>query len=101
VTNTFSTDLNGVLIDDQAHNANASKIAVGINGNGSITLGGAMYFPNADVTYSGTAQNTNTTCAEVIGKTLTVGGNTSATYLNTQGCAPGTVAHSQVVALVE
>jgi hypothetical protein len=97
-TNTFSSDLNGVLIDDQAQNTNPNKISVSINGGGTSTLGGALYFPNADVSWGGTAQNINTNCTEVIANTLTINGNA---YISTQNCAPGTVAHSQVVALVQ
>jgi hypothetical protein len=97
-TNTFSADLNGVLIDDQAQNANRNKIAVSISGSGTSTLGGAMYFPNADVSWGGTTQNINTTCTEVIANTLTINGNA---FMSTQNCAPGTIAHSQVVALVQ
>jgi hypothetical protein len=96
-SNTFSSDLNGVLIDDQAQNANGSKIAVNISGGATSSFGGAMYFPNADVSYGGGVQNTNTTCTEVIANTITINGNA---YLSTNNCAPGTVAHSQVVALV-
>ena len=97
-TNTFSADLNGVLIDDQAQNANPNKIAVSITGGGTSTFGGALYFPNADVSWGGTAQNINTTCTEVIANTLTINGNA---YLSTDNCAPGTVAFTQVVALVQ
>jgi hypothetical protein len=97
-SNLFSHDLDGVLIDDQAQNANASKIAVNISGGGTSTFGGALYFPYADVSYGGSVQNTNTTCTEVIAKTLTINGDS---YLSTQNCASGTVAHSQVVALVQ
>jgi Flp pilus assembly protein TadG len=95
-TNATSSHLNGVLIDDQA--PNKSKNAATINGGGTVTLGGAMYFPNVDVTYGGTAANANTTCAEVIANTLTINGNA---YMSTQNCAPGTIAHTQVVALVQ
>jgi hypothetical protein len=97
-TNTFSSALNGVLIDDQANNANPNKVAVNINGGGTSTLGGALYFPNADVSWGGTAQNISTSCTDVIAKTLTINGNA---YLSTQNCAPGTVARNQVVALVQ
>ena len=45
--NTFSSALNGVLIDDQA--PNKSKNNVTVNGGGTVKLGGAMYFPNVDV----------------------------------------------------
>jgi hypothetical protein len=95
--NTFSSDLNGVLIDDQAQNVNGSKIAVTIGG-GTSSFGGAMYFPHADVSWGGNVQNTNTTCTEVIANTLTINGNA---YMSTNNCAPGTVAFTQVVALVQ
>ncbi len=91
-TNTFSSDLNGVLIDDQATGA------VTINGNGTVQLGGAMYFPNTDVSFGGTAQPANTTCSEVIAQTLNM---TGSAYLSTDGCVPSTIAYSQVVALVQ
>ncbi|MGY2805166.1 pilus assembly protein TadG-related protein [Bradyrhizobium sp. USDA 4506] len=88
--------LAGVLIDDQA--PNKSNNAVTVNGNGAtVNLGGAMYFPNVDVTWSGTSANANTTCSQVIANTLTMTGNA---YLNTNGCVPGTVAKTQVVLLV-
>jgi hypothetical protein len=97
--NSFSAALNGVLIDDQARNdANPNKIAVSITGGGTSTLGGALYFPHADVSWGGTSQNINTTCTEVIANTLTINGNA---YMSSDNCAPGTVAHTQVVALVE
>ncbi|SFI16799.1 pilus assembly protein TadG-related protein [Bradyrhizobium sp. Gha] len=91
-TNTFSSTLNGVLIDDQ------STAAVSIGGNGVIKLAGAMYFPKADVSFGGTSQPTNTTCSEVIAKTLTM---TGTPYLSTDSCAPSTIAYTQVVALVQ
>jgi Flp pilus assembly protein TadG len=91
-TNTFSSALNGVLIDDQATGN------VTINGNGTVALGGAMYFPKTDVSFSGTVQPTNTTCSEVIAKTLNMSGSA---YLSTDGCVPSTIAYSQVVALVQ
>jgi hypothetical protein len=91
-TNTTSSHLNGVLIDDQATGN------VTVNGNGSVKLGGAMYFPKADVSWGGTAANSFTTCSMVIAKTLTINGNA---YLSTNGCDPGTIAKTQVVALVQ
>jgi hypothetical protein len=94
--NTTSSDLNGVLIDDQA--PHKSNNAVTINGGGTVNLGGAMYFPNVDVSWGGTAANTNTTCSEVIANTITITGNA---YMSTQNCAPGTIAYTQVVALVQ
>jgi hypothetical protein len=94
--NTTSSDLNGVLIDDQA--PNQSNNAVNVNGGGSSTLGGAMYFPNVDVTWNGTAQNSNTTCSAVIANTLTMSGDA---YMSTDGCVAGTFARTQVVSLVQ
>ncbi|WP_234680989.1 pilus assembly protein TadG-related protein [Bradyrhizobium monzae] len=94
VTNTFSSDLNGVLIDDQA--PTKSKNAVTINGGGAVALGGAVYFPFVDVTWNGGTQSSNTTCSEVIAKTLTMSGGG---FLSTQGCGP--VAYTQVVGLVQ
>lgn len=93
VTNTFSSDLNGVLIDDQA--PTKSSNAVTINGGGTVSLGGAAYFPHVDVTWNGGTQSSNTTCSEVIAKTLTMSGGG---FLSTQGCGP--VAYTQVVGLV-
>jgi Putative Flp pilus-assembly TadE/G-like len=95
-SNTFSSALDGVLIDDQA--PNKSNNAVTVNGGGTVKLGGAMYFPNVDVSWGGTTASTNTTCAEVIANTLTINGNA---YMSTQNCAPGTIAYTQVVALVQ
>jgi Flp pilus assembly protein TadG len=95
-TNATYPELSGVLIDDQA--PHKSNLAVNVNGGGTVTLGGAMYFPNVDVTWSGTAQNANTTCSQVIANSLTMSGNA---YMSTQGCAPGTIAYTQVVVLVQ
>ncbi|MGY4320578.1 pilus assembly protein TadG-related protein [Bradyrhizobium sp. JR3.5] len=96
-TNATYPALAGVLIDDQA--PNKSKNAVTVNGNSNmIDLGGAMYFPNVGVTWSGTGANANTTCSEVIANTLTM---TGSAYLSTNGCVPGTVARTQVVYLVQ
>jgi hypothetical protein len=97
-TNTFSSALNGVLIDDQAQNPNPNKVAVTVNGNGTVKLGGAMYFPHADVSWGGTAASDFTTCSMVVANTLTINGNA---YLSTAGCAKNTIAETQVVALVE
>jgi len=92
LNNATYPDLNGVLIDDQ------SSSAVKINGGGTVALGGAMYFPKADVRWNGTTASTNTTCSEVIAKTIDMSGGG---YLNTQGCPPSVVAYTQVVQLVQ
>jgi hypothetical protein len=94
-TNTPFPDLSGVLIDDQAPNKNNNKVT--INGSGNVALGGAMYFPNVDVTWSGTTANANTTCSEVIANSLTMSGGAN---MSSQNCAPLTVSHTQVVTLV-
>ncbi|MBR1279256.1 pilus assembly protein TadG-related protein [Bradyrhizobium sp. AUGA SZCCT0283] len=97
-TNTFDSDLNGVLIDDHARNdANPNKIAVTISGSNTSTLGGAMYFPYANVTYGGTAQSSNTSCTEVIAASLTISGNT---YLSSSGCTANTLGKTKVIAMV-
>lgn len=90
--NTTFPSLSGILIDDQA------TAAVSIGGNGTIVLGGVMYFPKADVTWGGNTQSAATNCTQVIAKTVTINGNA---YLSTDGCASGTVPKSQVVALVQ
>lgn len=95
-TNTFSSDLNGVLIDDQAPSKTSNKVT--INGGGLVSLGGALYFPKVDVSWGGTTSSTNTTCSQVIAKTLDMSGGG---YLSTQGCAPATIVYTQVVALVQ
>lgn len=94
-TNSFSSDLNGVLIDDQAPSKTSNKVT--INGGGLVSLGGAMYFPHVDVNWSGNTASTNTTCSQVIAKTLDMSGGG---YLSTQGCDPATIVHTQIVALV-
>lgn len=96
MNNTIYPNLSGVLIDDQA--PSKTKNAVTVNGSGSVALGGAMYFPKVDVTWSGTTANANTTCSQVIAKTLDMSGGA---YLSTQGCAPTTVAYTQIVRLVQ
>lgn len=95
-TNTFSSDLDGVLIDDQAPTKTSNKVT--INGGGLVSLGGAIYFPKVDVSWAGTTASTNTTCSQVIAKTIDMSGGG---YLSTQGCAPTTIIYTQVVALVQ
>jgi hypothetical protein len=95
-TNTDYPQLSGVLIDDQA--PNKSNNAVNINGGGTVALCGAMYLPNVDVTWSGTVASSNTACSEVIANSLNMSGSA---YMSTDGCAPGTVAQTQVVVLVQ
>ena len=95
-TNPTSSDLNGVLIDDQAPNKN--NLNVTVNGGSNVNLVGAMYFPNVDVTWNGSTATDNTSCSEVIANTLTMSGGAT---MNTKNCAKNTIAQTQVVALVE
>jgi hypothetical protein len=83
--------LNGVLFYDQG------TAAVNINGSSTSQFGGSLYMPNADITWSGNQQSSLTACTEVLGKTLTITGNS---YLNTNRCAPGTIPKTQVVLMV-
>ena len=87
------------LVDDQA--PNKSKNSVTVNGGGTVALGGAMYFPNVDVSWGGTTASSFTTCSMVIANTLTINGNA---YLSTNGCDPDLKENSKqppVVALVQ
>jgi Putative Flp pilus-assembly TadE/G-like len=95
-SNSTSSDLNGVLIDDQAPTKSNNNVTV--NGGGTVQLTGAMYFPNVAVSWGGTTSNTNTTCSEVIANSLTI---TGSAYMSTQNCVPATIATTQVVALVQ
>ncbi|WGR92964.1 hypothetical protein MTX20_34880 [Bradyrhizobium sp. ISRA435] len=95
-TNSYSSLLNGVLIDDQAPAGSSNNVT--INGSSAVSLFGALYFPNVGVTWNGTTANVNTGCTEVIANTLTINGTAN---LSTGSCASGTVAKTQVVALVK
>ena len=88
--------LNGVLIDDQA--SGAVSVSGNAGGGSPVELEGAVYAPNADVSWGGTSQIANNTCAEVIGNTLTITGNA---YMSVNNCVQGTVPNTQVVALVQ
>jgi hypothetical protein len=95
-SNTFSPALNGVLIDDQAPNRSSNDVTIN-GGSNVVALGGAMYFPNVNVTWNGTTANSDTTCSMVIGNTVTMSGGA---YMSTQGCTKNTIVQTQVVALV-
>ncbi len=53
------------------------------------TLRGALYFPNADLTYTG-ASGMHTECMQMVAKNVTFTGNASVS--NT--CPPGSASHS-------
>jgi Putative Flp pilus-assembly TadE/G-like len=97
--NTTYPALNGVLFDDQAPNSASNKVTINGGAGVTISLGGAMYFPNVDVTMSGNSQNANTECSMVIANSITFGGG--ANYLSTKSCASGTIDTNQVVFLVQ
>jgi hypothetical protein len=97
--NTTYPDLNGVLFDDQALNSASNKVTINGGAGVTISLGGAMYFPNVDVTMSGNSANANTECSMVIANSITFGGG--ANYLSTTNCASDTVDRTQVVVLVQ
>lgn len=90
--------LNGVLIYDQGTQAFT------VNGTSSSVYGGTIYAPNANVTWGGNQESSITACTEVVGKTLTISGNS---YLDTapsgglNGCAGGTVPQSQIIVMVQ
>jgi Flp pilus assembly protein TadG len=94
-TGTYSA-LNGVLIDDQA--SGAVSVSGNAGGGSPVELEGAVYAPNADVSWGGTSQIANNSCAEVVGNTLTITGNS---YMSVNNCVQGTVPNTQVVELVQ
>ena len=72
-TNTSSSHLNGVLIDDQA--PNKSKNAVTVNGGGTVNWVARCTSPTSMLHGAERLQVANTTCSMVIANTLTIGGN--------------------------
>ena len=78
----FNQIFNGVLFytDRNAAVGNSVKII----GNQNVTLGGVMYFPVSNVTFSGNNGGTPPTCNEIIGAYLDL---TGASAFNTAGCA--------------
>lgn len=75
-----SSLLNGVLVYDPGDTG-----AVTFTGNSNSTYGGALYFPNANLTWGGNSQSTMS-CTEVIAYTVQLQGNTS---IDTSGCPNG------------
>jgi hypothetical protein len=100
-----ATAFDGVLfyMDKIAHTTNGNGNApVTLSGNGNVHLTGGMYFPTANVTYSGdvSASNSAQACTEIVGYQFNITGNST---LNISGCsADGTsVAHTKSVQLVQ
>lgn len=69
-----------------------------INGNNATGLDGAIYFPNADVQFTGSSSN-STRCAMVVSFTVEFTGNTNIQN-DTSGCVADTRVVGQVVRLV-
>jgi hypothetical protein len=96
-------DYAGILFfrDPRATGGNSQgNPAVNINGGTSLSLTGAMYFPNSYVKYSG--NSAVTTCTVLIGGTVEMTGNTG---LSLDQCAAlgfnNLVPNTQIVRLVE
>jgi Flp pilus assembly protein TadG len=67
--------LNGVALYD------TESGSIKINGNNAPSLDGAVYFPNADVTWNGN-NTTGTNCTEIVAKSLTFTGNSTLSVSN-------------------
>jgi hypothetical protein len=89
--NNVYPDLDGVLIYD----VEAGKVQLA--GDTTSVFGGALFFPNADLTWNGNAASANN-CTEIVASTLLISGNTN---LNIQGCVAGTLPTDQIVFLVQ
>lgn len=70
--------------------------AVDLSGNATLTLSGAMYFPNASVTYGGTSGST-ASCSILVANNVTLQGTPS---LDDSGCPPSVVPQARNVRLV-
>ena len=69
--------LKGVVIYDTESNN------LKINGNNAPSLDGAVYFPNADVTWNGNNTTTTANCTSIVARSLTFTGNST---LSVSGC---------------
>jgi hypothetical protein len=91
--NNSKPDLNGVLFyDTEAGN-------ISINGNSSSIYGGAMFFPNGNVTWNGNSTSSNH-CTEIVAKSLTFSG-TNDINLDFSGCPATALPKTQIVLLVQ
>lgn len=68
-----SDPLGGLLFFSSPSEAAVSHT---INGNANSTLNGAIYFPNSDISFLGNSGNSSS-CVQIIGKTITISGNTT------------------------
>jgi len=93
-------DLQGVLIDDQASGSPSNTVTItgGSTLPPPLKLGGTIYVPNNQVKYGGSDASAQTTCVNIIANTITL---TGSAYMNTSGCTAGTVAQTQLIAMVQ
>jgi hypothetical protein len=71
--------------------------SIKFNGNNTPTLNGAVYFPNADVTWNGNNATTGTNCTELVAKSLSFSGSST---LSVSGCTVAAIL-PQYVLLVQ
>lgn len=84
--------------------AGNSTAASGFSGSVSLPLTGVIYYPNGNMSFTGSANSTGANCSEVIAGTITLSGasNVSASGCSTYGTVPfGSVPGSSAIALVE
>src|SRR5262249_32313690 len=97
-TNNSKPDLNGVLFYD-TEGTSGSPVNVTINGNSNSIYGGAMFFPNGNVTWSGNAASSNH-CTMIVANQLNFSG-TSDINLDYTGCPATALPKTQIVLLVQ
>ena len=89
--NSTSSDLNGVLIDDQASSKSNNAVpstAVTVQSGARCTFQMSMFH--------GERQKIIPSCSNGVGQLLLISGNA---YMSTNNCAPATIAKTEVVAL--
>jgi Flp pilus assembly protein TadG len=104
VSLTAPTALSGVGIPGILFAGN-STTASGFSGAVTLPLTGVIYYPNGNMSFSGSADSTGANCSEVIAGTITLSG---ASNVSASGCATtygtvpfGSVPGSSAIALVE
>jgi Flp pilus assembly protein TadG len=97
-TNNSKPDLDGVLFYD-TEGTSGHPVNVTINGNSKSIYGGAMFFPNGNVTWGGNAASSNH-CTEIVANQLTFSG-TSDINLDYTGCPLTARPKTQIVLLMQ
>ena len=102
-TNSTNADLDGVLFYDpqpcSPSSANCGSTGnLAFNGNPNSVYGGAMFFPNADVTWIGNGVASNK-CTMIIGNSLTFTGNNDIN-LDWRGCNANDIPQTQTILLI-